>query len=387
MVTFRRAQEGAASRRFPEIDDVGSYDLGHPDEHGPITSAMQDLHNVTVRVDRTEISFRAKLFAVSAAPKILDITKPRSGELANEEIDNIEFAAVGIGRASVEIRYGSLDGPVLSRLYVEIYERIPIFLLPHIVHIVRFDAHGNVLQQKDPPRVFFGRTCPTFENKVDRLRWLVEEANEIWIPHGIELVIPEHDESVIDTFWDATQLGPDYFERTDASGLGNPNHGELEAASALSPSRSNKRINVYCLPSMNSVGATFPPGNTVPFDYERPSNGILMDSSFRLATGRTLAHEMGHYLGLEQHSVSDLIPDVATRDDSVTRRRLMYPADELSNVPYRWRTAVGDGIAPDHNNFLAGHLLTYRTLPPSQDPTFGESQRARKGANAAGLYA
>jgi hypothetical protein len=70
-----------------------------------------------------------------------------------------------------------------------------------------------------------------------------------------------------------------------------------------------------------------------------------------------------------------------TRDDSVSRRRIMYPVVSLlGGAPSNWRDDTGYG------NLLKGSFITHRRLPAAQDITFEESQRARIAAVAPGFY-
>jgi hypothetical protein len=115
-------------------------------------------------------------------------------------------------------------------------------------------------------------------------------------------------------------------------------------------------------------------------------SGILVNTTITPFTGTILAHEFAHYFSLctimtfgtsagtvlQWHSSGDETgaqentPGVASRDDIVTRRRLMFPTN-LSSSEKGWRLNVGYGLSQ-------GALLTQRHL--TQDITFNESQRA-----------
>jgi hypothetical protein len=98
---------------------------------------------------------------------------------------------------------------------------------------------------------------------------------------------------------------------------------------------------------------------------------------------------MGHYMSLtglpnQGHSTGDLnvAAGTHTRDDLISRRRLMYPIVSLINAaPSNWRNNTGYG------NLAAGSFVTYRRLPAAQDYTFEESQRARAATAAPGFFA
>jgi hypothetical protein len=167
---------------------------------------------------------------------------------------------------------------------------------------------------------------------------------------------------------------------------------------------------VYCLPGITSniaggdiVGAALPVSIAkrlkllyppVPASPASPSqhyaSGLYLASDNKRSaavTAGVIAHEMGHYMNIIGHSTHDVEPPPKwTRDDSVTRRRLMYPNDELFDVDLvnrnlGWRNDVGYGEK------VHGALITYRRIPDTQDAGFGESGRARLAAVAPGFYA
>jgi hypothetical protein len=136
-------------------------------------------------------------------------------------------------------------------------------------------------------------------------------------------------------------------------------------------------------------GFLFPAG--APAASQHLGNGLYVVSS-SAATPRTIAHEMGHYMTLcslnpgsgavqQWHSTGDTVGGAQVRDDSVTRRRIMYPVASLLNAPDAWRNDTGYGAG------LKGGFITYRQLPAAQDITFEESWRARAAASAADFYA
>ena len=377
MVDFSRAKTGDPSRRFPDIDDVGYHDEAFPDEHGPITSAMTGQEGVTVNFHRMEISGRAKLFAVSQDPAIVQITKPASGELTPDATQNIEFTAGKPGRTCIEIRYNWTDGPVLGRLYVQVYETILIRMRLHIVTIVQRDDDGKVVNRRDQPALFFGAACPTTADKLKRVREVFYQANQVWIPHGIGFVIND----VFETEWGSAELGSDSVD---------PSNVEIIRAGARSPNRSPIHVNVFCIPKMGVEGIGVPHTNGGGIFREGIHNACALHLHSGTTApnefGKTVAHELGHYMGLcseqQGHSTGDLPSGLHTRDDSVSRRRLMYPDNGLPSpgLTTPWRDDVG------YDPGECGALVTHRRLPASQDVTFEESQRARSFAQAPGFY-
>src|SRR5215469_9876303 len=395
MVDFGRAKTGAAHRRFPDIDNVGYHDDAFAAEHGPIVSAMANQTRVNVRFHRTEISTAAKLFAVSTDPTVVNITSPAGGALSRSRSQNIEFTAGGAaGRADIEIRYGWNDGPMIGRLYVQVYARIQVLMRVHLVTYVQRDLAGNIVAQRNHPNPFFSKNCANRAQRIARIREFINQANETWVPHGVVFTVVD----IVDTVWGRPEFG---------SGTVSPNFGEMTQAGALSPNRSAVNVNVYCIPTTTqgitgmgippawarATGLVFPPAPPPPAapPPQHLSSGLYLVSD-STATAQTVAHEMGHYMTLcalnpltgnadQWHSTGDVLGGAHTRDDSVSRRRIMYPVVSLLNAaPSTWPNNTGYG------NQLAGSFLTYRRLPAAQDITFEESPRAHTAALAPGFY-
>src|ERR1019366_5441672 len=105
------------------------------------------------------------------------------------------------------------------------------------------------------------------------------------------------------------------------------------------------------------------------------------------ATPQTIEHEMGHYMSLCAlpnlgHSTGDVAGNQATRDDLVSRRRLMYPIVSLnSGAPSNWRDNTG------YANLASGSFVTHRSLPAAQEISFGEPPCPRNAMAAPGFYA
>ena len=373
MVDFSRARTGPPHRRFPDIDRHGYHDSAHPSEHGPIVSASTTQEGVTVLFHRTEISTTAALFAVSSNTGVLQITKPTTdGRLSSDRSQPIQFTAgANEGRAVIEIRYKWPDGPVIGRLYVQIYTPFQVLMQ---LHLVTVNGLGHASS-------FLGANCPNWEAKDRQIRKLIDGANEIWLPHGIVLAV---DGPMVNTTWTQDQV---------PSGNHSLSDDECLQAGALSPQRLYDHVNVYLIPKTTGKAAAF--GISVPFakqndltfpkflrpDARNLANGLYIFTSLA-HTGQSIAHEMGHCMSLTRlnaapndiqgHSTGDSTGGKQVRDDSVTRRRVMYPETSLRNASAAaWRNDTGYGPGQ------MGGFVTYRQLPEAQDITFQESQRAR----------
>jgi hypothetical protein len=347
---------------------------------------------VTVRFSRTEISTGAKLFAISSNTGVVKITSPAApGQLGSDRIQNIEFSAIAAGRAVIEIRYNWQDGPVLGRLYVQVYARIQVQMMVHLL-AVNPVMNGAVMVSGGQPNVFFGKACANRAKRVARVTEFINRATESWISHGIVFTIA----GFVDTTWGLAQI---------PSGAQNPQNpsinNEMVTAGMNSPNRSNAAVNVFIVPGVAGgtitgmgvstamarvVGVVTPAAAPAPPAVQHFGSGLYLDSTSP-ATPQTIEHEMGHYMSLCAlpnlgHSTGDVAGNQATRDDLVSRRRLMYPIVSLnSGAPSNWRNNTGYG------NLAAGSFVTHRSLPAAQDISFGESLRARNATTAPDFYA
>ncbi|HUA59554.1 MAG TPA: hypothetical protein VML19_12415, partial [Verrucomicrobiae bacterium] len=403
-VDFGRAKSGAPNRNYPEVDSVGYHDAKFPDEHGPITSSVVGLTEVNVQFYRTEISLKAKLFAISADPSVLQIVQPASGELTGQRSETIQFKPVKAGRTTIEIHYNWADGPVLGRLYVQIYDPLHVRLAIHLVSIVHTDSAGKITVLNLPDR-FLGADCPDTASKQQRARYIFSLTNETWLPHGIVIESDPHAASY--GVWGATELGDDPLDLTDM-------RARIVIGGARSANRVASHVNVYCVPcDLGAILAVTHSGieseannlrvarDATPGSPTFSLSGIYLNSVYDaiklqiagdpdVVASHALAHELGHYmmaspLGGPKHCTGDHPPPhggpEAFRDDTITRRRLLYPEASLptgSFTPWRKDTGYGDT--------MTGAFVTHRALPAAQDVTFEESNRARASIRQPNFY-
>ncbi|HTS62661.1 MAG TPA: hypothetical protein VMH28_11600 [Candidatus Acidoferrales bacterium] len=393
LVDFGRAKTGDPHMNYPEVDNIGFQDDANPSEHGRITSSVSDFENVRVRFFRTEISTSARLHMVSTNQDVVRVTDPADGVLQATRDQEIRFKAGKAGRAALEVRYNWPDGPAIGRLYVQVYDLQKIPTRLHLVKVNNFDHPEN----------FFGQACPTRDDKVNRLKWYINQINHAWIPHGVKLVA---EEEVQGSPWTNAQIG---------SNSVNPNYDEVLMGGALSPNRSPAHMNVYVLGQFN-MGTKMALGVPVAWAkqqnrlYPKPaagaaapavqhvSNGLYLRSDIML-NPVLVAHEVGHYLelckladsgptaGVDQqwHSTGDTVGGApGARDDLISRRRMMYPIIVLNQSTYPWRNDTGYG-KDEKGAGKVGGLISHRRL--TQDITMEESLRARTTAGSGHLFA
>jgi len=370
LIDFGRAwAKQHPSRWCPDIDNIGYGDEAYPTENGPKVSARLGQPIVNVRFFRTEISTKARLYAIASDKnQTIRIITPSKGELPATRESTISFRPIKQGRTSIDIHYHWPDGPIIGSLYVEIRRTININIRAHIVS-VNGQPHGND---------FLGETRPAAltaaQHQERRIRDLIKGANQVFEPHGLFLNLRE----IVNTAWPLAIFGPAPYADILMCSL---------RAMAHSPNRSSTRINLYIVhgPSIPFALTFVAIGPPVAFAIAKGArwpntpagkvgSGIFVDSSASPMTGSILAHEFGHNFSLTSlfphgigHTVEDTPGSTPCRDDIITRRRLMYPYTTLRNSNNNWRMNVGYG-----NNM--GSMLIQRRV--ARDVTFEESKRA-----------
>jgi len=387
MVDFGRSPSRSNPQRSrPDIDRYGYHDDANAAEHGPIVTCRTGQGRVRVRFYRTEVSKSARLYAVAAnGNSTVRILSPRK-ELPSRRASTITFRPVASGRTSIDIRYHWPDGPIIGRLYVDVRRTRTINVRTHLVTYTG-GGFGNTFLDEARPAGTTGN-----QHRTDRIAALMRDANHVLQPHGIRL----RNRETVNTAWTAANFGP----VNTAAGNARRTSRRAMQAMATSPNRSAARLNLYLLdfttvppnltfvalgPPVNwarAVGSSFP---NAAGGANNIGSGIIADTNASPFTGSILAHEFAHVFRLcsltaaggvnQWHSIGDT---TASRDDYLTRRRLMYPYTGLRDSNNAWRNDVGYG-----DNM--GALLTVRQM--SQDMTHRESRRAYNNATPARVYA
>ncbi|HMA96267.1 MAG TPA: hypothetical protein VKP30_26450 [Polyangiaceae bacterium] len=382
-----RAPHTHPHRACPPVDRYGYMDDANPAEHGPIVSCSVGQPRINVAFIRCEISATARLYAVPAdGVRTIRILSPHSGRLPDTRQTTIAFRPMAVGRTSIDVRYFWPDGPIVGRLYVEVRALRNVNCRFHLVELNGAGWGANFLGQALPAGM--GQAV----HHAQRIDEMVEGVNHIYLPHGIQIVKSE----VVNTAW------------TNALFPGGPAQPFMQVMRAMadSPNRSAARINIFLVDWTQATASATPPPFALGFRALGPpvawaiamnarwpntplghvGSGIVVDSSAMPMNPSTLAHELGHIFHLsamtgagavkQWHTIGD---NAASRDDSLTRRRLMYPYATLANSNNPWRNDVGYGAG------MRGTLLVQRSL--HQDDTFQESRRAYDHAIAAHVYA
>lgn len=328
-VGFERAKDGAPDAAHPDVDQRGSLspDFAH------VASMMQG-ETVTVRLRRYQIGHHAKIFVKSANPAFVKVKTPATGEVpagATADIQLEGISGADPNQTDIEVRYGTLTGPILGRLVVRCFRKRTVVITPHLITVAQTGG---------------GAAAVASSASIARVMTL---AQAIWKPYGVLF-------SVQATLADTVTLA------TAGVVSDTPYPGEL--ATVLGKRWIPNTINVYFVPQIGTR-------NVLGYGYSRgviaahgvPNPGILLgdrtpsfvhDDEW---SGNDLAHEAGHFFGLTH--VDNKNTAATIRQDYWARRCLMHN-NNFPNQTTDWREDLGYGQLGGRAR--RGSLVTHKDL-------------------------
>ena len=356
-IRFVRAVTGAPVLDAPEVDDRG-FVMGPRTPSWGISDARGAMVGITardtirVKVLREDIDAAAPLYATSTDTGAAEVGEPAGGGLIPADgIFSIRGVADLRNRpVAIQVRYGAIDGPVLGELEPH------IFLLRSLrvrVHLVTIDGVSTNRTQDSMVAHFAG-------------------VNNIWRPCGIEFdfkeankvantrneVIRGHEYRRRDGTWRnfPGPLGPAGTYRTAGTvttNLGGAPWDCDEFSTLLQVYPANAAINLYCVrfsddltPAHRWIGLTYDK------DIARPNGyGVVIRDD---ASIYDTAHELGHFLNLDNHADVDAT-DNTIHQDMWIYRRLMVNGWPPAAPPHRHDVGYGGG--------QYGPFLTVKNLP------------------------
>ncbi|VWB44446.1 M12 family metallo-peptidase [Burkholderia lata] len=297
-VRFVRQNPGHFNPLQPELDERGFVD----GRAGPVVSLMAG-ETIQVRMARVHVAGGAPLFLKSS-----DETVVKVRQLADDVVELKGFDGTDMNvdarpkKATIAVHYGGIDGTVLHRLHVEVYDPIEVAVALHLVSI---GQRGNPEIPRVPPSLQRSKIEPVFES-----------INKIWRAAGICFQVTQWLDDTIDLNQAGVMTVQGAInEFNDVTGL----------------NRKAAHLNMYVVDSMIGGGIGWGARNTALVAAEQ-MHGDRPSSPDELV--QTFAHEIGHFLGLSHpgtaNSQGDNLPfppqhpEDHAMQDYWSRRSLMY---------------------------------------------------------------
>lgn len=373
-IRFTRAVTGGPVKDAPAVDDrafamgarTGTW--GNSTARGAQVSITEG-DTVRVKLLREDIEPAAQLYASSTDTSVVQVIAPASGSpIPNNGIISIKGVVDKKNTpVTVQIHYGSKDGPVIGELEPHVFKLIRLRLAMHLVNIYSVDtARWNA-------------TAATLKTNMTAL---VQQVNDIWRPVGVEL---RTDNMLI--IRDQIRRNPttagrsQYYRRsssswrslptplgatgnfttagtiTDNAAWGNAQYREFDTLIKLN--FISNRVNVYCV--NNGTG-------WAGLSYVGTNRGLAIGDN---ASSYDFAHELGHYLNLE-HADHNAAGNDADNKENWLLRRLMYSDWPPAAPPHRNNVGYGSG--------QYGALVSVKKLPGDYTGADGEVAKSRRRA-------
>ena len=356
MVRWKRARTGDPNREYPEVDVRGT----KAPEFSAITGVMQDKEAI-VRMERENIDSAAELFVTSSDDTKVSVVDPADGKVpagATADIKIKGVAGANPNEATIEIRFGSKTGPILSKLLVRCYQRRRVTITPHIVTIHGPGGTGGV---------------PSTANVAN----IMAHVQAFWRPSGVEFTIGATRNDPVN-FATANVLSDTPLPATPNTFAG------TEVATLLQTNWIANTINVYFV---RQIGT----GNMLGYGISRPSSvtfatvnpgiilgdqagGMVHDTAW---AGNDLAHEAGHFFQLWHPNLQQ---PPTHREDTWARRMLMHNHNTQA-ILGNWKDNNGYGAIG--GSARRGGLVTHKHITGIS--TDNETRTAR-AAILAGPY-
>lgn len=352
-----------------------------------------------VRLIRMDMENTGQLFVTAERAGVFDITLPTANAaLPSTKEMMIKLQATAVGTTHLQVRFGSIAGPIIHQMQVVVNRLIPVRVVAHVPII-----NGAVVNNPSPPPA--GAPFPTAQNspfpaqsaRTDAsIRQMISDANIIFFPYGIRLNL--------DAVIDRTAVGDATGTITLTNqGMVAPNNAEFRAVTVLN--RQPRAINAYFVTQISASGAAAAINRTAGMALSartvRDRYGLFIADW--TVSFQSIAHEIGHLFNLPNDPTGQMTVHINTRTDpaipgtgrtvrfdTISRRRLMwaftdfFPPAIPPALPHSppnprghdlaFRDDVGYGID------TPGGMLSIKAL--NNDPTDKEMAEVQRTAGA-----
>jgi hypothetical protein len=305
-IRFERAKTGDPDIAYPDIDDRGHLakvpavnGLAESKEiRGAVVGLTKD-QEINIRLVREQIDPNATLFITSEDEATIKVLIPVDGAECPSGKDCIiklkggHFSGSTPKSTKIQVRFGAIDGPIISELTTYVFSRLLIFVQPHVVTINNPGGTGGV--------------TPTMN--VDDV---MKQVKALWACCGLHFIV-QPTKSVTTKLATANKM----------------TLGEVNSVYANRGAWVSNTINVYVVQEIDGVlGYGFSKDSFAGLDLTHP--GVFLGMKFsNLNINRTndaywcandLAHEIGHFFTLWHPSDE---PDLV-KHDTWSMRLLMH---------------------------------------------------------------
>lgn len=379
-VRFERATNGLSEFDKPDPDNRGNAMGERParwnstDARGTQVGIMVG-QEVDIKLVREDISNNARLYVTSTQTGVCEVVTPAADHrLANDGIIRLRGVSSNYSvETKIQIHLGAADGPVIAELEPHLFTARRLPIRPHRV---RIDSQtGTTVTTGNIPN------NTNINNILARIR-------KIWRPMGIDFSIQSTVNDTIRLSHVNQVTDPDNDNWGEVTRILGIQRARRQAATGTAPAANwkDRCINWYIIHVFSDAGTvglgirreladrlTTSLGSPVDPGVLTVDEGV-MDNQEQERVARTLAHEIGHFLGLE-HCHNQHADNPAK--DTYSRRSLMYPLSwlevahatpNLTNQP-RYND-IGYGTHNAADNGIRGCFLSMKDF--SDHDTDGE---------------
>jgi hypothetical protein len=337
-----------------------------------------------VRLIRMDMENAAQLFVTSSNLARFEITQPATNAvLPSTKEMMIKIRALTAGTANLEVRFGSIAGPIIHQMEVVLN---PVIAVRVVAHVPTINGAAFINPAPPPAGAPFptpqGTAFPAQSARTDAsIRALIDGANLIYFPYGIRLTL------------DAVVNRGNLVTLT-RQGMVDDLTNEFTTAQV---GRLAHAINAYFIPQIANGAASNPINSTAGVATSargNPTTFALFVADWATSF-EVIAHEIGHVFDIVNDPTNEFvhintmtdpaIPGTGrdVRYDTISRRRLLWAYTDFfpgnaAPAPRGHNLAIRDDVG--YGNNTPGGMFTIKGL--SNDKTDHEMADVRRNGAA-----